>query len=106
MAEVEQERMKEALSKLGFLYKKIGIPSTKMWYWFQVPEFVDAMLDAVNTSKTIDRDFVLNLMHDIYEHKLETATKKGEFSFPSARKAIRYLESQSNDGLPDSQKSG
>ena len=80
-------------SKLLFLFNKIDISGTSMYYWLCIPEFEQAMLKLVNEGKSIDNRVVYENMIEIYNTLLpyKGTEKTAGYNFYQMRRGINKL---------------
>lgn len=79
---------------LGFVFRKISLPSGDLAYWFSVQEFLDEVESLIKQNKTVDNQVIYDIMLKVYEQKSElrkVSSTKPDFNYNYARRSIKHL---------------
>ena len=79
------------VSRFGFLFKKITMPTNCMREWFRVPEFADEINSLLDSGDTIDNQRVFEICDAIISEKSKDRQANKEFHFQTLRRGMNHV---------------
>ena len=79
------------MSRFGFLFKKIAMPTNCMREWFRVPEFADAINTLLDSGGTVDNQTVFEICNAIISEKAKDRIANKGFHFQTLRRGMNHV---------------
>lgn len=82
-----------ARKRYSFMFSKISLSRYLLNQWFDVPEFVEGLVQLDAQRQEIDNVSVLELMKRVYDQKtaVKSSLSREEYGFRNARHSINSL---------------
>lgn len=87
----EEKVFNTDVSRFGFLFKKITMPTNCMREWFRVPEFADEINTLLDSGDTIDNQRVFEICDAIISEKSKDRQANKEFHFQTLRRGMNHV---------------
>ena len=89
----DNSEKKDWSNGIGFIFKKCDAPRASLAYWVTVPDFVEKVKVAMQTTTTIDNAYILSVMSEIYKKKQQEKSNGNDvdFNFHLSRQSLKVL---------------
>lgn len=87
----EEKVLNTDVSRFGFMFKKIAMPTNCMREWLRVPEFTNEINTLLDSGDTIDNQKVLEICTAIIDEKAKDRAANKEFHFQTLRRGANHV---------------